>query len=600
MTAGGPAAAVPSRARSATSSDLRRILPWLRPYWRAQIVLACLQLVGTALSLAWPLLLRALFDQVFVAGRADLLPAVAAGLFGSAALGALLSGFAGWLQTRVTARILVDLRVALLAHLQRLGPRFHGRHRLGDLLTRMGADLNEVQQVATNTVLPVFGALVTLLLAVGLLLWLQPLLFACSVAFLPFLLGLLRAFRPRIQSGAMEIRRRGSDVASAMAETLQQVRFVQASAAEEAELDRFRERNVGLVASVLDYQRIGAVSSGLSQVLLAASSATVLVVGGWLVQRGSMTVGDLVAFALYQSRLNGPAQGLAGLYLGLQRARAAVARVFAILDEVPEVEDRPGALDLAEVRGEVVFDDVWFSYEPGRPVLAGASFRLAPGSCTAIVGPSGVGKTTLVDLLYRFHHPERGRIAVDGHDLRDLAIRPLRRRMALVSQQPVVFAGSLRSNLVLGLDGPAPEEDLARACGAVGLDELVSSLPRGLDTEVGERGAGLSEGQRQRIGIARALLRRPEILVLDEVTSSLDWEADSRIAASLDRLRAGATTLIVTHRLSLAAAADEVVVLEGGTVVQRGPHASLVAEEGLYRRLWRAQTAASPAEVAGP
>ncbi len=551
-------------------------------------------LVGTSLSLVYPLLLRQLFDRVFQGNDPHLVPRLAALLFASTVAGVLLSAGAGYLQTWVTARVLQDLRLALLDRLQRLSLGFHNRQRLGDLLTRMGADLNEVQQLASGTLLGVLSAGVTLGMAVGLLVWLSPLLFAVAVAFIPPLLLLLRLFRPRTHDQAMLIRQRGSDLASSMAETLQHIRFVQAHGAEATERERFRLRNQSLVEAVLDWQKIQAGSMGISQILLAANSAVVLLLGANLIRHGQMSVGDLVAFALYQARLHGPAQGLASMYLGLQRARAAILRVFAILDQPEDTADAPGALVLKNWQGEISFEGVTLRHDRDKPALENVSFDIPPGSSVAIVGTSGAGKTTVLDLFLRFHRPQQGTIRVDGHPLDSLAIASLRKASALVSQQPVVFAGTLRENLLWGLSSSLPEEELEVALKQVGLWDWVEGLPLRLDTLVGERGAGISEGQKQRLGLARALLRRPRFLLLDEVTSALDWEADEHISSSLDQLRAGATTLIVTHRLSLAAVADQVLVLEEGRLIQHGAHASLKEVPGLYQRLWQLQTSSRP------
>lgn len=557
-----------------------RALGWLRPHARAQAVVLGVMLVGTALSLVYPLLVRGVFDEVFERGRWGLLPWLALGIASTSGAGALLSALAGYRQVKLAAHVLLDLRTALFGHLQRLDLERLEETRLGDLLARLGGDLNEVQQVATATVAPLAGAALTLLGAVSLLAWISPtLLLVALVSAVPGLV-LVRLLRPRVLRQSMEVRERNADLGSRMVESLSSGRTVRAAGTQEIEIDRFRHVNRRLVRAVLSFQRTAATYGVAGQLLLVAAGLAVLLVGADLVRQGDLTVGDLVAFSLVQARLFRPVQGLAATAMNLYRARASLQRVFDLLDR--PLRKRPSTVPVESIAGELAFDDVSFGYPTAGPLLQGVSFRVPAGERLAVVGPSGAGKSTVVDLLLGLRRPDGGEIRVDGHDLGRLDPAQLLPRMALVSQRPTVWTGTLRENLLYGLPDRSDTE-LWEALDRVGLGDDLRREARGLDAHLGQRGNRLSEGQRQRLGLAHALIRRPAILVLDEVTSALDWRAEDAVLDLLDGLSGRCTCVLVTHRPAMAARADRVVVLDRGRVVQSGDPGDLAREEGAYR-----------------
>ena len=567
-----------------------RVFGWLKPYWKGEILLVLAMVLGIALSLVYPLLMRSIVDDVIDQGRRELLWPLTFGIFGATAAGVILSGSAGYLQTWVTSQVLVDLRVEAFRHLQALGPAFFARRRLGDILSRMGSDIAELQRVATGTLLQIVGSVLTLIGVIGALTYLQPQLLLIGAAFVPAALILLRIMRPIVRRFSLRIRERSADVSHQLLESMTALRTVRAHGLEDREALRFGAQNESLVRSVLGYKLWDAASSGTFRLLVVANLLAVMVAGVYLMDAGKMSFGDLVAFSMFQQRLYGPLQGLAGTYLNLQRAAASIARVFELLDVKPDAESVGGTrYPEGPLKGAVSFQGVDFSYGP-RPVLQGLDLEVVPRETMVVVGPSGVGKSTLIDLLFGFQRPQAGTISVDGVPLPELAPEAWRGHVALVSQEPALFGGSLRDNL-RWLRPDLEDDALWPQLQAVGLSEWARSLPEGLDTELGDRAVRLSQGQRQRIGLARALLREPVLLVLDEVTAALDWESDQLVVQAIEaRQKAGGTTLIVSHRLSLASAADSIIVLDEGTVAASGTHSELLAKNGLYARLWALQT----------
>jgi ATP-binding cassette subfamily B protein len=563
----------------------RRVFGWLLPYWRQELVLLLGMVAGIGLSLLYPLYMRSIVDDVLTAQQTErLLPLVAA-ILATTTAGVALSAGASWLQTWVTSRVLVDLRLALFGHLQALGPAFFARRRLGDVLSRMGGDLGELQKVATGTLLNVIGSIITLIAVVSALTVLQPLLLVVGAAFVPFALALLWFIRPVIRRLSLRIRERNADISHHMLESLQGLRSVRAHGLSAREGERFGAHNEALVRAVLTMTLWSSGSGAAFQVLVTTNLLAVVAVGIGLVHDGTMSSGDLLAFILFQQRLYGPLQGLSGVYVNLQRASAPIARVFEMLDA--RTLAPAGSQPLADFDGSVAFEGVTFGWR--RPVLQDVSFEVKPGQTVAVVGPSGVGKTTLVDLLFDFVPAQAGVVRLGGMDVRELDLGSVLHQVALVSQEPALFDGTLRDNL-RWLSPEVGDGELLEGADAVGLRGWLDSLPEGLDTPLGDRGIRLSSGQRQRIGLARALLRRPRLLVLDEVTAALDWENDRLVREVIGRRRAtGATTLAITHRLQLAAEADTVVVLDEGRVAEIGGHGELLAAGGLYARLWSIQ-----------
>jgi ATP-binding cassette subfamily B protein len=544
-----------------------------------------LSLVGTALGLALPYLTKLLVDRALLGRDPAALLTILAAFLGITLLTFALNVVSGLRYTRVSAEILFDMRLELLRHLQRLSPRFYARMPLGQIASRINADIGEIQRVAAEVVLASVGNVLYLAGSVAILLWLDAVLFAVSLALLPAALWALVRYRPRLEASVAELRDRGAIIGSFLLETLLGMRLVVSRNAEEREVERFRERNARFVNSLMAMRRLTYLAGGLPGLLLTLGGSAVFLVGGWRVIDGAITMGTLVAFLAYQARLVGPIQGMMGLYTNLATMRVSLRRVREILDTPPEVEERSDAIALPTARGELAFEGVVLTHGRGASVLDGVRITVRAGERVALVGRSGEGKSTIADLLVRQLDPDGGRVTLDGHDLRTLRLADLRRHVVVVDQEPVLFDATIAENIRYGA-ATANDTEVESAASAAGLGALLARAPEGIQTPVGERGRALSAGERQRVALARAILADPPVLVLDEATSSLDPATEAAVAEAFATVMRGRTTIAITHRLALAQRADRVFVLEQGRIVEEGAPADLLAKGGAIARVF--------------
>ncbi len=524
----------------------------------------------------WPL--KFVFDRVLLAPPS---PGGGAGwkLLGAAAVLVALVGLrataAYWNTMGFSLagnRVLSRVREELFQHLQRLSILFHARARAGDLITRLSRDVDLLKEVAVTAALPLAANLLILVVMAGLMLWLNWALALLALGTLPLFWLAAARLAPRIHHAARRQRRREGAVASAAAEAMGAIRVVQALALESALARRFTRDNQAGLGDDVSSRRLAARLERIVDVLVALATALVLAAGAALALGGRLTPGELLVFLSYLKSAFKPMQDVAKYTGRLFRARAAAERVVELLDREPDVADRPDAIVAPRFHGALRFEGVTFGYEPGRPVLSGLTLSVPAGERLAIMGPSGAGKTTLGGLLLRLFDPEHGRVLIDGRDIRDYTLDSLRNQIAVVPQEAILFAATVRENIALGAPG-ATREEIERAARLAHAHEFIVALPAGYDTVIGERGATLSNGQRQRIAIARAAVRRKPILILDEPTAGLDRENARAVSEALLRLSAGSTTLVITHDPALAALADRVVCLEGGRLRPEGTHA---------------------------
>ncbi|MBI4476768.1 MAG: ABC transporter ATP-binding protein [Acidobacteria bacterium] len=568
------------------SPELRRALAAVVPYRRQLGAILALSLTGTAVALAIPYLTKDLVDRALV-GRDPRALRWITGAFAALTAGSFgLNLLSGLLYTKTSASILFDMRLAMYRHLQRLSPRFYARTRMGDIVSRLNNDIGEIQRIAAETLLAWTGNVLFLIGTLGVMAWLDLPLFLISMALVPFSAWMLARYRRVMASRVAAVREASAGIGSFLIETLQAMRVVVTSNAQEREIARFRQRNDEFVRALMRMQLTSYLSGGVPGLILAGATAMIFLYGGQRVVAGSLTLGTFVAFMAYQMRLLAPLQGLMGLYASLATVEVSLKRVHEILDHAPEVVESPGATALERAQGAIELQHVTVSFDRGAPVLEGLTFSVAPGEHVALVGPSGSGKSTIADLLVRLIDPDSGVVRLDGRDLRTLRLADIRRLVMRVEQDPVLFHASIAENLRYVRPG-ATAQELRSASAAAGLDDFVSRLPDGLATIVGERGLALSSGERQRIAIARALLADPAVLVLDEPTSSLDPATERRVAAALDVLMKGRTTIVISHRTHLALEADRAVVLQGARAVQQGRPLELLEDrQGAFAALF--------------
>ena len=566
--------------------ELSRLARLARPYRRRAVLSVVAMVVVTLSSLTVPYLLKVAIDGGITAGDLEVLTTVIAVFIAVS----LVNLGASYLQTYLTSwvgeHVIYDLRRQLFAHLQKLSLDFFSRQRTGWIVSRLTNDIDALDQLVTDGVTSLVTNSLTFLGAVVFLFILDWRLALATLSVLPCLIAATLWFRSRSARAYAEVRNRIGDVSAHLQESISGIRVLEAFRREKSDYERLDAAN----ARYRDVNMRTVVQSGLffPFVEFVSTAAVVIVLwyGGSLVTDRALEIGVLVAFISYLNSFFDPLQQLSQLYNTFQASMAAVRKVYTVLDTDPDMLDAPHAVDLPEVRGAVELRDVTFGYDAGTPVLHGVTLTIAAGRTVALVGATGAGKSTVVKLLARFYDPQAGAVLIDGHDLREVTQRSLREQLAVVPQEAFLFSGSVLDNIRFARPG-ASDEEVKRVARIVGVHDFVAALPDGYDTEVQEGGSGLSTGQRQLISFARALLADPRVLILDEATSSVDAESERRIERAMEVLLRGRTSIIVAHRLSTVRYADEIVVVDGGRVVERGTHGALVAAGGRYAGLYR-------------
>ena len=568
---------------------MRRLLHYLRPYRWLATGAVLLLLIQSGLALVGPRLTERALDVAIPRMDVGLL-ALLAGLYLATLLLELVVEYGGALLTALVGqRVMYDLRMEIFGHLQRLSVTYFDRNPVGRLMTRVTSDVETLNELFTSGVVTIFGDVFTLVAIMGMMLVIDVKLALVTFAVIPLVWLTAAVFRRRVRDAFRDIRYRLARLNAFLQERLSGMRVVQLFGREEASARRFAELNREHLAAHLRSITIYAIFFPVVEVLTAVAMALLLWYGGLRVLDETLTVGVLAAFIQYTRRFFQPLQDLSEKFNLLQSAMASSERVFALLDEpvtVPEPA-RPRPLP-RPLRGEVRFEGVWFRYSADGPwVLRDVSFEASPGRTVALVGHTGAGKTTVVSLLLRFYDPQRGRITVDGVDIRELSTADLRSAIGFVQQDLFLFTGDILHNLTLG--APIGADAARLAAERVGAHRFIERLPSGYGHRLGERGRNLSVGERQLLSFARALALDPAILVLDEATSSVDAEAEAQIQRAIAELMAGRTSLVVAHRLSTILHADEILVMHHGEIRERGTHRELLAAGGLYERLYQLQ-----------
>ena len=576
-----------------------RLLSYVRPY-AGVFALALLAMIGTAATEPlFPALMKPMLDGGFSAGKAASLPpwVYALAIIAIFVVRGILSLISSYAMAWVSNRVVLDLRGAMFARLVRMPTQFFDDHTSGALLSRVAYDVAGVTSAATTVLTVVVKDSVTVLALLAWLFYLDWKLTLIALAATPLLAFVVRQLSRRLRQMARESQRSMGELVQVIEETIECHKVVKVFGGHEYEMRRFERANQRLRGFNMRQTIPSAAATPITQILASVAVAIIVYIALEDSLAGRTTAGEFASFMIAMLMLLAPMKRLTDINAPLQRGLAAAESVFGLIDSPVEADQ--GTVSLGRARGEVRYEGVSFTY-PTRtePALAGVDLVARPGETVALVGASGGGKTTLVNLLPRFYAPSRGRILLDGHDLQDLALESLRGNVALVSQDVVLFNDTIQANIAYGGMGRATESEVVAAANAAHATEFIRQMPQGLATLVGENGVRLSGGQRQRLAIARALLKNAPVLILDEATSALDSESERLVQDALDVLMRGRTTIVIAHRLSTIERADRIVVLERGSVVEAGTHAQLLAREGAYAKLYRIQFATDAAGVA--
>lgn len=579
-----------------TRSTVRRLLGYLQPYWHALVVVALLAVIGTLGALAGPILLGRAIDDAIAGSDADGLLRLALLMLVVYLVSGLSRAVQGLLMVRIGQRFVASLRAQLFSHIQSLSMAYHDRHRVGDLMSRIANDTDAINQALSNGLIEFTS---NILLLGGIMLAMFVLSWQLAIGTLLVLLLMLYLTGKITQISRHAFRSVQRDLGylnSVMEENIAGLRVVKAFAHEQETFNEF-------VAANAAYRRSGTradiITSALGPMFSTMNTLTISITalfGGWLALRGYVQVGVIATFIVYIRNFFNPMRAIAMLYNQLQSALAGAERIFAVLDDAPSVEDARDAPPLPQVQGAVRFEHVSFAYDAGRPVLIDVSLNAQPGQTVALVGPTGAGKTTMVNLLSRFYDVTEGAILVDGVDIRSVQQASIRKQLGVVLQDTFLFSSTVMENIRYGrLD--ATDDEVIEAAKLANADRFIRHLPKSYHTAVSEQGHNFSEGQRQLLAIARAVLADPRILILDEATSSVDTRTEIQIQEALLRLLEGRTAFVIAHRLSTIRKADQVLVINDHRIIERGTHEELLAQQGFYHDLYMSQFRRAEAAV---
>jgi subfamily B ATP-binding cassette protein MsbA len=575
---------------SADWQQFRRLLVYLKPHIGRFTIAMIAIVIGSVLGLAGPYTLQYLIDAVFTAGDAELLNQITVILIIIFALQAIFYFIRAYQLAYIGERVMIDLRLNLFQHLQKLSLSFYNERRTGELVSRATNDVATVRTLVTSDVSTAISQVITFFGALILILITDWRLTLFMLLLVPLVVIVALIFGRRLRKISSAVQDQLADATTVLEESIGGVRVVQSFTREDYEIGRYRHSIEQTFALALKRIKLSATFGPIASFMGFTVVVAVFWFGGQQVLNGTLTAGQLTMFLILTLTIAGSIGSFSGLWTSLQEALGATKRIFEIIDTPSDIVDQPDAKALPRIDGHITLDRVSFAYKDNsdQHVLRGVSLEVKPGEVLALVGPSGAGKTTLVNLIPRFFDPQTGGVRIDGLDIRSVQVKSLREQIGLVPQDTLLFGGTVRENILYG-KLEASEDEMIAAARAANAHDFITQLPRGYETIVGERGVKLSGGQRQRIAIARAILKDPRILLLDEATSSLDSESEGLVQEALDRLMQGRTSVVIAHRLSTVHHADRIAVLDHGELVELGTHAELIAQDGLYARLYKMQ-----------
>lgn len=573
------------KVKTSAITGYRRLLGFLWPYWKILLISVVCMIIVSGSNLIVPWIIKDIVDEVLAEKNIQMLYWVIAAILVIFLIRGVTTFGNRYLMGYIGQRVVTDLRKRLFAHLQRLSISYYDKRRTGEIMSNLTNDISALQSAIVDNFVSLVQELAIFIGSFVSMIYLQWKLTVLCLVIVPMVSFIIKFFGKKLHQSGKNVQEKLADVTAMLQEVIQGVRIVRSFNRSDYEIQRFDDVNEANFKANVRTIRQSSQLTPFVEFFSAIAITVIIWYGGLSVIDGIMTSGELIAFLIYAINLANPTRRIAEAVGNIQKSLGAADRVFAILDTEPEVKNRPGAGALQVTAGRVEFDHVAFSYEPDHPVLTDISFTAEPGQTVAIVGPSGAGKTTIANILPRFYDVTGGSVRIDGTDIRDVTIGSLRDHIGLVPQDTLLFNTTIKNNILYGrLD--ATDEEVWEAVRAANAEHFIRELPMGIETRVGDRGLVLSGGQRQRIAIARALLKNPAILILDEATSALDTESEKVVQEALDRLMVGRTSFVIAHRLSTIQNADQILVINGGVIAERGTHEELMEKNGLYHELY--------------
>lgn len=573
------------KVKTSAITGYRRLLGFLWPYWKILLIAVVCMIIVSGSNLIVPWIIKDIVDEVLAEKNIQMLYWVIAAILVIFLIRGVTTFGNRYLMGYIGQRVVTDLRKRLFAHLQRLSISYYDKRRTGEIMSNLTNDIGALQTAIVENFVSLIQEAAIFVGSFVSMIYLQWKLTVLCLVIVPMVSFIIKFFGKKLHQSGKNVQEKLADVTAMLQEVIQGVRIVRSFNRSDYEIQRFDDVNEANFRANVRTIRQSSQLTPFVEFFSAIAITVIIWYGGLSVIDGIMTSGELIAFLIYAINLANPTRRIAEAVGNIQKSLGAADRVFAILDTEPEVKNRPGAGALQVTAGRVEFDHVAFSYEPDHPVLTDISFTAEPGQTVAIVGPSGAGKTTIANILPRFYDVTGGSVCIDGTDIRDVTIGSLRDHIGLVPQDTLLFNTTIKNNILYGrLD--ATDEEIWEAVRAANAEHFIRELPMGIETRVGDRGLVLSGGQRQRIAIARALLKNPAILILDEATSALDTESEKVVQEALDRLMVGRTSFVIAHRLSTIQNADQILVINGGVIAERGTHEELMEKNGLYHELY--------------